>query len=247
MKKGEEVVLTREQRVEFLSRTREARTMVLRDSESFHLAVCVIEHIGQAISGAIRGGLKHYEVEILNLIAQHTSHDWTETLPLFDLIRQARNDSVHGGAYIRQHTAKLNQLLVMLDEALMADLLEAKDLMVATPVFVQPWQQVAEIRRLMLANSFSYIPVVDLPTNPNAVVSEVALAKMLCVGSTDRRTRMSLSLIDAIQQDILKPEDAPTCTPTTKKRDILSQIEHLPTLVKENGRLVGIITAFDIL
>ena len=98
MKKDEEVELTQEQRVEFLRRTREARAIVLRDSESFHLAVCVIEHIGQAIAGAIRNGLKHYEAEILNLIAPHTDHGWDETRPLFNLIRRARNDSVHGGA-----------------------------------------------------------------------------------------------------------------------------------------------------
>lgn len=50
MKEGATVTATLEQRVDFLGRVRDARALILRDAESFHFAVCVLEHIGQAIA-----------------------------------------------------------------------------------------------------------------------------------------------------------------------------------------------------
>ncbi|WP_141631548.1 hypothetical protein [Rhodopirellula baltica] len=184
------------------------------------------------------------------MIAQETSHGWDETLPLYELVGQARNDSVHGGAYIRHHTMKLNQLLLMLDEALMSDLQTAKDLMVNSPVVVEHWQQLAEVRRQMLSNSFSYIPIIGLSDRPNAVVSEIAMARVLSGNRSERNRLLALRVCEALEEPEEKRlgiEDAPECVPDSTREEFLKTASHKPTLVKSNGRLVGIITAFDLL
>lgn len=247
MKMGEQVLVSREQRVDFLRRVRAARSMILKDSESFHRVVSVIEHVGQSFGKKIGNGLNDYRNPILDFIVANTAHERHEFDSLFSLVRNARNDAVHGGAYIRHHTSRLNQLLIALSEALMSDLNQARDLMVDDPVVAYPWQQVAELRRQMLSHSFSYIPVVDMPGHPNGVISEVALAKMLNVDRGKRKRLLAVPLKEAIQNKTVYIEKAPTCSPESTKSEFLGSASHLPTLVKEDGRLVGIITAFDLL
>jgi hypothetical protein len=62
------VSLTIHQRVEFLARLRDARALVLRDSESFRETSTVLEHIGQVIGGKIGNGLKDHEAAIVSFV-----------------------------------------------------------------------------------------------------------------------------------------------------------------------------------
>lgn len=83
--------------MDFVGRLRAARALVLRDSEAFHEASTVLEHIGQVTGGIIGNGLKDYEGSIVG-IAKSAAHSEEAVCRLFNVVREARNKAVHDGA-----------------------------------------------------------------------------------------------------------------------------------------------------
>ena len=86
--------------------------------------------------------------------------------PLYELVRTARNDAMHTGAYARHATGSAIELCIGLEEDLMylsrrnpqmktRQLVE--DFMVKLPVAVELWQPIAYVRQLMLTHSFSFV------------------------------------------------------------------------------------------
>ena len=97
---------------------------------------------------------------------------------LYDLVRDARNDAVHQGAFARHLTRHAIELAIILEDALSSYMYRATDFMALNPVCAELWQPVGFIRQQMLANSYSYLPVRDDDENWS-VVSDSAIAIFL--------------------------------------------------------------------
>ena len=107
-----------------------------------------------------------------NVIKEASSSPLAEQIPsllpewhapfasLYDLVREARNDALHVGAFARHLTRHAIELSLVLEDALMAEAVVARDFMVEGPICASAWQPLSSIRSTMLANSFSYLPVI---------------------------------------------------------------------------------------
>src|SRR5205085_6871383 len=136
--------------VDFLYRLRAARALILRDSESFGEASTVLEHIGQVVGCKIGIGLKDYEAPIIALAKEADPVEEDAVRRLFNVVREARNKSIHDGAYARHLNSRLVDLLLILEEATMTTMDRVEDLMVRNPVSAEPWHLVSHVRKMML-------------------------------------------------------------------------------------------------
>lgn len=247
--------LTQSQRVEFLARLRDARALVLRDGESFREASTVLEHIGQVIGGKIGIGLKDHEAAIVSLATGARQTDEASVGRLFNVVREARNKAVHDGAYARHLNGRLLDLLLLLEEAIMTNMDRVEDLMVRNPVSAEPWHLVSHVRKMMLTNSFSCIPILKAKTGKDRwmLLRDAALMQWIRSepNKKKQRERLAMPVGEAITNHELAVKGAICCGGEISIADLLTRMNDDPTLVTEKiegqERLLGIITAFDLL
>ena len=236
------------QLIEFLAKLREARALVLQDAESFHEASTVLEHIGQAIARKMGKGLGTYKKEIVNLAVASGYTDKVSVGKLFDDVKGARNKAVHDGAYVRHVNSRLVDLLLILEESIMMGMKYAKDLMVRNPQTAESWHSVSEVRRKMLANSFSTIPIYLHEGAKWSLLTDTAIMQLV---RKDRHKYLPMSIKEVISLPMLNVVDADCCRPDTFVDDLVAKMNTHPVLVTERiqneDRLLGIITAFDLL
>ena len=141
----------------------------------------------------------------------------------------------------------------------MSHCLESKvsDFMVRSPVCAELWQPLAFIRQQMLANSFSYLPVLEEDEKLTdgeewCVVSDNAIAIYLGPerdGST-RKERLGTTLKNAREEGLTVLKPVKTFEEKATVKDALDHFkaEHV-LLVRgpTRGSLLGILTAFDLL
>jgi CBS domain-containing protein len=244
--------------VYFRDQFREARSIALRDAEGFQEILFTLERFGSYLTGKIQD-LKQYEIQIRDVALESplavyvpTHHQsWHLAFSkLYELVREARNDALHQGAFARHLTNHATQLALILEDALMKELTTtARDYMVREPVRASFWQPLSFIRQQMLVNSFTYLPVQSTESPLNWLfVSDYLIAEYL--RRDDRRKeRLARTLKDAVE-DGLVPEQASTCCPDTPISEVLGISKGKPVLVVEKGqsdRLLGIVTPFDLL
>jgi len=241
------------QRVELLARLRDARYLVLKDAEAFHEAATTLEYVGQVICGEIRNGLAHYSEEIVGLALQTGRHEENEVCRLFKVVREARNKAVHVGAFARHLNSRLIDLVLILEEAIMAQMLEIQDLMVRSPFVAEPWQLIGHVRNTMLANSFSSMPirVANEETSPWMILTDTAVMRIIqAVSRKERDARLNSTVEQATREGLIRLEPAICVRPGEPIATVVGKLNHLPILVVEtssNSRLLGIITSFDLL
>jgi CBS domain-containing protein len=241
-----------EDRKAMLAMLRDARAIVYRDSESFNEAAAVLEHVGQMLRGVVLSGLNDYKEAISNLgrLAPAIHHERVEFL--FDTVRKARNDSVHSGDYIRHHSIRLVELLLMLEEGLAMSGKIAGDLMVQNPTIAELWHNVATARRAMLTNSFSFLPIQDR-NGVWKLLSDVAVVRHLRRATTtkERSELLGKHLQKALDDSEITLTDCSRFSPGKSIDEISKAMSHLPVLIVEKDgnkeRLLGILTAFDLL
>jgi CBS domain-containing protein len=239
-------------RIDFLTRLRDARALVLKDAESFHTAAGVLEYIGQILKGGMGNGLGAYRDEIFDLATVTGRFDHATISRLFKVVREARNDVVHDGAFVRHMSTRLVDLIVILEESVMAEMTTVGDVMVRTPVSVEPWQLVWHARRLMLENSFSNLPMLIADENVKrwVFVSDVAVMTFLGPSNERDKSRRSKTL-DQARKEGLRLDKADCCVETELVIEIIPRLERGPLLVTAtqagSDRLVGIVSAFDLL
>lgn len=216
----------------------------------------MLEHIGQVIGGSIGNGLKDYEEAIVAL-ANHSGDptEGEEAARLFNVVRQARNKAVHDGAYARHLNSRLIDLLLILEEGIVMNLDRVEDLMVRAPVFAESWHLVSHVRKMMLSNSFSWIPIYQETGASGKWVLLDDASLMKWIRSEPRKSaqkaRLALRVGEAISKHKLAVKGAHCCHGSSLISEIMSQMGEKPTLVTEEfdgrERLVGIVTAFDLL
>lgn len=235
-----------------LAMMRDARASVYRDSESFNEAAAVLEHVGQMHRGVVLSGLNDYKDAICNLGRQAPAVNSERVEFLFDTVRRARNDSVHSGDFIRHHSIRLVELLLMLEEGLAMSGKSAGGLMVQNPTAAELWQNVASVPRAMLTNSFSFLPIHDRD-GVWQLLSDVAIVRYLRRAETkkDRSEMLGKQLRKAVDNDEITLTKCSCFSPGKNIDEIAKEMEHLPVLIVEKDgnkeRLLGILTAFDIL
>lgn len=230
-----------------LNMLRDARALVYRDAESFDQAAAMLEHIGQQLSGEVGVGLGSYEGTILGLAGQAPRTDARHLRELFKTVKEARNDSVHSGAFIRHHVLSLVELILILEEAISMNGRVAGDLMVRNPVTAEPWHNVATVRRNMLTNSFSYLPI-KRDGKWMLVSDQSVVAYLRGASNAERNRRLGATVESAVTSSSLRLEAAPNASVNTPVEEVKANITQLPVLIVDSTlNLLGILTAFDLL
>ena len=246
---------TLREEADLLAHLRNVRALVFRDAESFYEASTLLEYIGQILAGEIRSGLGQYQREIVDLACRSPSVNRNEIERLFNVVRNARNMAVHEGGWARHLNTRLIDLFLILEEAIVSRMTHVEDLMVRGPLVAYGWQRIADVRKAMLANSFSTIPflVEKQDRTEWRLLTDTGVVGMLNSVRTkaERNRLLAMSIDSAIDQAKIKPERPIFCNRTDLISKVVPKMNHLPVLVLEgeagNRRLVGILTAFDLL
>lgn len=259
--------MTPESALTFRNAFRGARLKVLASAENYQELLFVLERLGTHLAGT-DGGLAKAKPCIMTLVehgalqGKPAASDTGELCAseLYDLVRHARNDAMHEGAFARNLAVHLVQLGVMLEDALVnrADGRKAKHYMMREPITAEPWEPIAFVRQKMLVHSFSHLPVrID---GCWKIVSDHGIAVYLwqpddgvCV-----KKKLQQRLDCAVKKETLKvrcaivvnPDDY-VCSVMNTHEDDIRRGE--PILVgatiqgEEVETLLGILTPFDLL
>jgi CBS domain-containing protein len=253
-------------RSRFANELRQARVDAQKDAEAFDQLLFVFERLGSFLLHE-PATLGRYQQCLLNLAAESplgklmdggraTWHSSKEVL--YGIVMEGRNDALHQGARARHLTEHAIELALILEDALIygdEPMLTLGDIMVRCPVTAELWQPVSFVRQIMLANSFSCLPVLQ---GEWRVVTDASVAAFLRRGSPTNQEggrRLGLMLEEAHSQG-LKFEEVPIHPPDMRIASVVEGGLDKPLLVCERDsvpqgtlsrRLVGIITAFDIL
>jgi CBS domain-containing protein len=230
-----------------LNTLRDARALVYRDAESFDQASAVLEHIGQVLAGEVGVGLGAYEGIILGLAGQAPRTDARHLRELFKTVKEARNDSVHSGAFIRHHVLSLVELILILEEAVSLNGRVAGDLMVRNPVVAESWHNIATVRRNMLTNSFSYLPI--KADGARKLISDQSVVSYLRGASNvERNRRLGAAIEGLLTRGDLQLESPPHSSIETPIDHLKASLTPVPVLIVDSAQnLLGILTAFDLL
>lgn len=243
--------------ITFSDQLREARENALRDSEAFDGILHAVERFGSFLRGRIThlGDYKEkiHESAIQSALAediplQHPGYHIPFSL-LYSLVREARNDALHQGAFARRLASHAIELSLVLEDALRrsVDSAVVGDYMVQSPICAEPWHPISFIRQRMLANSFSFLPLNR--AGEWCLVSDLDIATYL---GSDTKAR-NLRLANALETTGIRMHLAKLCTVDTPLDNALAMMadEQRPLLVftsKGNQQaLVSIITPFDLL
>jgi hypothetical protein len=215
-----------------------------------------LERFGVYLTGKIQT-LNEYETAIQKVALESPLAEYVPThhnsyhlvfSKLFELVRNARNDALHQGAFARHLTNNATQLALIIEDALMSNSNMAADYMVREPICASFWQPLSFIRQKMLVNSFTYMPVLSSGGSSDWLfISDYHIAEYLRKGK--RKERLAETLKNAVD-DQLFLEQACMCYPDTPISKVLEISKGKPVLVIDKvqpDRLLGIITPFDLL
>lgn len=263
---GTEDRLSSEKALHLRDQFREARLVALRDAEAFHEILYTLERLGYLLKRE-EGNLGRYKgciereargsVLAIDIPIEH--REWHIPFSeLYDLVRIGRNDALHQGAFARNLTVHATQLALILEDALNSKATTIGDLMVRGPICALPWQPISFVRQQMLANSFSYLPMQWDSGEGIAwrLVSDFHIARYLRFshnpGGAERKRRLAKTVRDAADEGSLVLEEAASCSSYVTVEEALPLFsgDGRPLLVHhpdDTGRLLGIVTAYDLL
>ena len=251
--------LTGESARHFLTDLRAARAAALADAEGFDEVLFAIERLGAFLLEKSASLAKYREpLRLLSmrsaLASDGGSEPTTNTLRferVFDLVNEARNDALHQGAAARHITRHCVDLALILEEAMLSSTRQVRDFMSSAPVEAKLFEPVASIRRTMLMNAYSYLPVKT--SDGWKLVADVAIARFLrrAESMTARTTRLGMSLkIASTQHGLELIQPGMSCVASDDVSVLVSNLDERPVLVLRedlDGELVGLVTAFDLL
>jgi len=257
----------------FANELRSARLAALADAEAFDKIVHVVERLGYYLTkeslsdNGDYGNLDKYRNAISKIAdssglsnppVAHQAY-LTPSSHLYELVREARNDALHQGAFARHLTNHAIELAIILEDALSnIPGLVVSDFMVRNPECAELWRPLSFIRQRMLANSYSFLPLtkssegVPIPSKEWKIVSDASVARSLGPerSGKNRRKQLSKTLQEAIDDD---SSICVTALVISENAQVSEALDNLRTqsvmLVKHQDRhdLVGILTAFDLL
>ena len=245
--------------ITFAEQLREAREIALRDSEAFDGILYAVERLGSFLCGKIKH-LGAYQSKIEEMASVSPL---AETIPdrypslhvpfsrLYDLVKEARNDALHQGAFARRLTSHSIEISLVLEDALRRNMSDARvsDYMVRNPTVAEFWQPISFIRQQMLANSFSFLPVKMPAAGVWSTISDLEIAAYLGTETELRKTKLA----EPLQFAKIPLRETKPCAEKTSLEEALRRFkeDQRPLLVSrdEGDHLVlaGILTPFDLL
>ena len=241
----------------FRDELRDARAVTLKDAENFSGTIFSIERLGSFLYGSI-GDLGKYREHLATVakespLYEHYGRVWGVCFDsLYRLLKEARNDSMHIGAFARHAASNSVMLSLLFEDALMSNATTLNDFMVSDPVCAALWQPLGLIRQKMLANSFSFLPFEYKESKTGwGLISDSQLAAYLRgISNNERGRRLATSLQSAIEESTVNAIPA-RCMPTqTDVTELKGDIGQQPVLLfdgDDRKHLIGIVTAFDLL
>ena len=250
------ITLTLAQRKWMRDELREARAKVLADSEAFPRVLFALERLGKLLAPK-ESSLGKFRPYLLELAAESplaselpsTNRSLHTPAPeLFRLVKDGRNDALHQGARVRHLSDTAVRFALVLEDALMnleTDDVRVGDVMVRDVTVAESWYPVAFVRQRMLEYAFSFLPIQT--GGEWRLISDLALAKYVSNGSNSKRAeRLSATIETAIIQG-LSTDASIQVAADSEIKCVLDQLGHCPALIFDDERLVGIVTAFDLL
>ncbi len=250
----------------FRDRLREARATALRDAEGYAQILMWLERLGGYLLPEARGlhargaGLERLAAvsPLASVVPGNHRTVHTPFPHLLALVRLGRNEAVHEGASARHLTANAVALSLVVEDALMSEAILVRDYMVPSPTCASCWEPISLVRQKLLTNAFSYVPVsIDDPEGATwYLVSDRMLAAFLRpplgdeTSNGERRRRLSATLGEVFATGALQPEKANCFTASTPIHEVVERLDQAPALIVDDAdqtRLVGILTAFDLL
>ena len=242
-------------------RLRAARYAALADAEGFQEVCFAVEAVGMRLTGAERT-LNGYRLALQKLAqCSPLLSDLPTRFPalfthfdaLYETVRQARNDAMHRGSYARHATVAAVELCVGFEEALMnagSAKRTVADYMVKVPIFIEPWQPVAQARQLMLTHSFSFLPV--LHQGRWHLLSELAVVNYLYPMSRDSKGVALAEPISAAVTAGLILLAAKEVSTSDEVADLLNSTAPTPNptlwlVVDKENRLTGVLSPFELM
>jgi len=128
----------------------------------------------------------------------------------------------------------------------------AGDLMVENPTTAELWHNIATIRRAMLVNAFSYLPVQD-GSGVWKLLSDASVVKYLRGASTakDRSEMLGKPLHKLLEGRGIELTVCSRFSEDKNIEDVSKAVTHVPVLIIEKvgnkERLLGILSAFDLI
>lgn len=246
---GRNLNLSPAQRRHFLADLRHSRGDALKDAEAFAAIVAAIERLGAFLEPS-RHGLHDYKPALRGVAVPEADEgdvSYRAFDRIFDQVVLGRNEALHVGTFARALTSQCAHLALLIEEGLLMNSPTVADLMVPNPACVALWQPVSFARHQMLMNAYSFLP---LNLDGRWVfVSDLGVARYLAPFDKrkPRRKALEASLQDAIRNGSLQVEKAPVVDPGATRADALALCGSTPVLIVDNGHLLGIATAFDLL
>lgn len=252
------VLLSAEQALHFARDLRHARVTALADSEGWQSLVFVFERLVKFCAGdqSVTIGDKKAKVEFKRLVVGVCS-DQTQEYASFNMLLeqviQGRNSEFHGGAAARRFAKHCVEFSLLLEEGLSHFMNKNLGSVMSSPVVeIKPWQMLVEVRRLMLENSYTWIP---LKTESGwHVVSDLALVTYFKKYPMAWKTQKIKDALGAEAK--LETKDLLIFNYKTEigvgDETLMKALALGPVLVGEgdttaSDRVIGIVTAFDLL
>lgn len=249
--------LSKTARIAYRDHLRESRDHAIADAEGFQEVLFAIERLGTAALDRVTA-LGGYEGRLRKIaeasplafcLPSKYRFLFTPFDLLYNIVRIARNDALHQGAYARHLTSHAIELSLILEDALTTDSTTVSDFMVKGVVCAELWQPLAYLRQVMLSNSFSFLPV-KLHDGSWALISDRALARALRQANGNREKTLGLTLDKAIQDKVVDPDPITLVAPEDDVDSVLATMNFHPVLVHQPGKvneIIGIITSFDLM
>jgi len=243
--------------IHFLKELRAARQQVLRDAEAAEAVIFAVEKLGRYESGPQKS-LAKYRPGLSKLARATTLHSGLPELwphfhisfdQLFDSLLRCRNDAMHQGVAARNFAAHAVQFALILEDALLSKLMKVSDVMVRNPVVAETWQPLSFIRQVMLAESFSHLPV--FWNEGWWLISDFGLASYLRQGKDHlgRDEKLAKKLLDVLDQKTLHATKPQLVHPEESLSKVSCGDLTVPVLAVEahasdgKHRLLGIVSA----
>ena len=242
----------------FAQELRQARLDALANAEGWQPLVLVFERLAKWLRADQQMTLDRAKDCLIALACAGETADSdcqlcaTPTAVLVRLVIQGRNEEFHGGSAARRFVQHCIELSILLEGALKLKI-EAKlgNVMSPNPTCVESWQPVSYARRLMLENSFTWLPFRTKDGKWHCV-SDHALVAFV----HGDRARLGRSLEEAISGKAISGEpkllvqDLETKDESALINDeVIDLLSKGPVLVTcgTEKHVVGIVTAFDLL
>jgi hypothetical protein len=253
--------LSPEERVFYRDRLRDARYAAQADAEGFSQVCYAIEALGKRLLGK-EESLGHYRVHIKDIATAAPSLSslpteypqfFTHFDALFEIVRRARNDAMHAGSYARHATSAAVEMCIGLEEAVMVGaepVSKVKDFMVKTPVVAEPWQPVGHARQLVLAHSFSFLPI--FRDDEWYLLSEMALVSYLHpMSANKRKSALVCPISEAVAEGLkLLPAQRLGLEDDISKVVADSGVTPYPQLwlvIASGNQLAGVLSPFELM